>query len=397
MRIASLRTELLVNFGVLVAAALLIAVTGALIFLWGGALQTPFGAAYLAALIIADVAIFVLFGAWRIRTLVLRPLNHAVAATEAIAAGDLGRRVPEGETTEFAALSASVNRMTERLLEEQHHLIRAEKLASVGRLAAGVAHEIGNPLGAVNGYAHILRRQLDGSSAAAMQALNAIEQETGRIDRIVRGLLDYARARRATPATIDLNDSAGSVVRLLESQGALRRVKVDLQLDRGCPTITGQRHDVEQVLVNLILNAVDAMDGKGQLRIISQCATVADLLTGGARRAGDEPLSIFQREPSPRVRAWIEAAEGPAGVAKLIVADSGPGVAPEDSERIFDPFYTTKEPGKGTGLGLAIVARIVENLRGVTWVQRSREGGAAFIVLFPLTGSGNPTGVEAQT
>jgi signal transduction histidine kinase len=119
------------------------------------------------------------------------------------------------------------------------------------------------------------------------------------------------------------------------------------------------------------------------------------LLDPDARRAGDPVGGDFDAVPaarrrSPRVQAWLERSgqlagdESRASLVQVIVADSGPGVAEEDAERIFDPFYTTKEPGRGTGLGLAIVARVVEGLRGAVWVQRSREGGAAFVLVFPL-------------
>lgn len=377
----SLRTELLVTFGVLVAAALLIAVTSVLLFF--GLIDEPYGAFYLSVLIAADVLVFVLFGAFLIRQRILRPLGAAVAATEAIAAGDLERRVPPGESQEFSALAGSINRMTDRLLEEQHNVIRAEKLASIGRLAAGIAHEIGNPLGAVNGYAYILRHHVE-KDPAALEVVEALERETARIDRIVRGLLDYARRRPATPTLVDLNDTARSVVQLLEGQGALDRVRIALQLDPACPAVSGQRHDIEQMFVNLLLNAVDAMDGAGTLTIVTRAVDADALAAGLSRRRDDAPGTTHARTPSPRVRAWLDAEGRPARVAEVVIADDGPGVPDADAERIFDPFYTTKVPGKGTGLGLAIVARIVENARGVTWVQRSREGGAAFITLFPL-------------
>ena len=101
--------------------------------------------------------------------------------------------------------------------------------------------------------------------------------------------------------------------------------------------------------------------------------------------------------PSPRVRRWLESSRRPEEVVKVVVADSGPGVPPEDSERIFDPFFTTREPGKGTGLGLAIVLRIVENFRGIVWVQSAREGGAAFHMLLPLAPPPSPASPAALT
>ena len=145
----SLRTELLVTIAILAAAAVVVAAVGAVL------LPSPpdgaRGALYLGALVAGDVGVFVAFGAYQLRRLVTRPLDEAVAVTEAIAAGDLTRRLPDAGTREFASLSASVNRMTDNLLEEQGQRLRAEKLATVGRLAAGIAHEVGNPLGAIDG------------------------------------------------------------------------------------------------------------------------------------------------------------------------------------------------------------------------------------------------------
>ena len=208
---SSLRTELLFNLAFLATAALLLA-------LWTAALfQIPgIGSArrtwVLVLLVGIDVAAFVLLGRHLIDRLVVRPLSQAAAAAEAIAAGEYTRRLPPGDTQETAALAAAVNHLTNQLLENQQRmaesvrsldeanrrlrttqqeLIQAEKLASIGRLAAGVAHEIGNPLSAVLGYAAVLSRR--GGDA---ELLTGLEQEARRIDRIVRGLLDYARPLR---------------------------------------------------------------------------------------------------------------------------------------------------------------------------------------------------------
>jgi len=275
-----------------------------------------------------------------------------------------------------------VNRMTERLLEEQAHLVRAEKLASVGRLAAGIAHEIGNPLGALNGYSHILRGRV-GGDALAVEAVNGFERETTRIDRIVRGLLDYARPKRPAPTPIDINESIRHVADLLNAQGVLRRVSLRLELANESPRVYGERHDFEQAMVNLLLNASHAVEGVGTVAVRTTCMS-RKALEEGMTRASDRPGAAAPHEPSPRVRRWLESELRPEEVVKIVVADSGPGVPEQDRERIFDPFFTTREPGKGTGLGLSIVLRIVENFQGIVWAQASREGGAAFHVLFPL-------------
>ena len=380
----SLSTELLVRLAVLAAAALLVAVASVLLFY--SAPEGPEGVFLLTALIVGDVTVFVLFVARELQRLVTVPLAQAVAAAEAIAAGDLKRRVPDGQSREFAALSASFNRMTDHLLAAQAQRVRDEKLASVGRLAAGIAHEIGNPLGAVNGYTHILKGRVRGD-ALAEQSVEAIERESSRVDRIVRGLLDYARPRRSSPAPIDVNETARFAVRLLADQGRLRDIAVSLRLDDGAPAMFGERHDLEQLFVNLLLNATDAVRERaptgGSVCVATTRVSPELLRDGAVRRAGDAPRTVVPRRPSARVDEWLARARRPASIVKVVVSDSGAGVAEADEERIFDPFFTTKEPGKGTGLGLAIVARVVESLHGTIWVQRAREGGAAFHILFP--------------
>jgi hypothetical protein len=383
--IQSLRIELLLSLAVLVLAALVIGIGSVVLF--GDVLGTPHGTLYLTLLIIADVWVLVLFGAHQLRRLVVAPLGEVAAAAEAIAGGDLARRVPEAGTDELNALARSINRMTDHLLEERARAIRNEKLASVGRLAAGIAHEIGNPLSAIGGYAHLLRSRV-GEATAAHEALDGIEREAGRIDRIVRGLLDYARPRRPTPTPADLHDAITGAAEILESQGILKKIDLRLELAAVSPKLLGARHEIEQLFVNLFLNAADAMRGTGTLTVRTLCASAAEMLVARPRRAGDPPAFVASRAPSPRMRDWLEGQRREELVAKVIVADTGPGVPPADVERIFDPFYTTKEPGRGTGLGLAIVARVVENLGGVIWVQPARGHGAAFAMLFPTRVAG---------
>ena len=382
-RLRSLRTELLIGLGLIGAAALVIAMVTAVLYSWT-LIDDPYGALWLVLLVVADVAVFVALGAYIVRRSVSAPLALAVDATSAIASGDLSRRVPDAPTRELSVLAASINRMTNHLLAEQAQRVRAEKLAGIGRLAAGIAHEIGNPLAAINGYSHVLRSRSRGDTEA-LEALEGLERESARIDRIVRGLLDYARPRRHTPGRIDVNDAVRATVQLLRDQGLFRRVDLTMTLDASTPVVAGERHEMEQMLINLFLNATDAMSGAGRLAVVTQRLARISLEENIGRRAGDPHGKVVPRQPSPRVLHWLETTKAPAEVLKLVVADSGPGIPEADEERIFDPFFTTKEPGKGTGLGLAIVARVVEDLGGTIWVQRAREGGAAFHALFPMS------------
>ena len=379
----SLRTELLVNFAILAVAALVFAVAG--VVLLYDALEPARTVLYIGLLIAADVTVVVVFGAYQLRRLVVQPLRRTAAAAEAIASGDLGRRVEAHASLELAQLAASVNRMTERLLHEQAQLVRAEKLASVGRLASGIAHEIGNPLGAISGYAHLLRVGANGD-ARALDAVTGLERETTRIDRIIRGLLDYAKPRRQSPTPVDVNETLRHIVNLVSEQGHLRRIALVMTLSQQSPVVHGDRHELEQVFVNLLLNAADAAGESGVIAVTSAVMSRATVEAGFERRVSDQAAGGTHHPPSARVTAWLEREREADSVVKVIVADSGTGVPDADADRIFDPFFTTKAPGKGTGLGLAIVARSVENIGGIVWVERAREGGAALHLFLPLTG-----------
>jgi two-component system NtrC family sensor kinase len=362
----SLRTELLFNLAFLAAGALLLAVlSAALVPLLR---QTGIGLVLLAGLVVADLAIFIAFGRYLVARLVTGPMDALVEATQAVADGQLARRAPPGGTREFDRLAASVNRMTERLLDGQGLLIRAEKLASVGRLAAGVAHEVGNPLAAVGNYVEVLRRR-----GADPDLVAAIERETARIDSIVRSLLDYARPRGAQRDPLDVAALVDGAVALLDAQGALRGVGVSVDAEPGLPVVSGDRSGLEQVFVNLLLNALDATRAGGRISVRTVATRLGEGLAGGTSGAA-----------APRYLADVP--DGSPAVA-VVIEDDGPGVPEDLRERVFDPFFTTKEPGRGTGLGLAIVQRIVHDHGGRIDVGAGSLGGAAFTVTLPAEAS----------
>ena len=389
MRTSSLRTELLVSFAILTAAALMFALTSVVMLY--EYLDPAHATWFFVLLTTIDVAIFVAFLAYLVQHHIVTPLHRAMDTAEAIAAGDLHRRVAEEGPKEFRHLARSFNRMTDRLLDERAHLVRAEKLASIGRLAAGVAHEIGNPLGAITGYTHVLRRRA-GKTEGAAELLEGLERETTRIDRIIRGLLDYSRPRSATPTPVDINETVRAVADLLTMQGVLRRIEVQLSLSASSPSVYGHYHELEQALVNLMINAADAMGGEGRLAIHTERLTRDALQQPSTRRELTGTRAAVEHAPPTRSDVWVENTAA-GEIVKIVIADSGPGIDPSLSEKIFDPFFTTKDPGKGTGLGLAIVSRVVDNLGGTIWVTPAREGGAAFHVLLP-SASGKPDDVR---
>lgn len=324
----------------------------------------------------------------QVRRIVEQPLAQQLAAAEAIAGGEHTRRLVAGETREFDQLARSVNRMTEQLLAANQLRMRVEKLATTGRIAAGVSHEIGNPLSAIANYAHVLRMRA-GADAGVREPLDAMDREINRIDRIMRGLLDYSRPRRLTPKPVVVDAVILDALRLLADQGITRRFNVRTGLEAADGVVYAERHDLEQLFVNLFLNSVDAMDREGKLVVSSRIIDAAVLTEASEKRRTDGPTDSWMHRPSRRAVAWLARPDAPKRFLQIVIADSGTGVAPEDEERIFEPFYSTKQPGKGTGLGLAIVASTIENMGGTIWVQRAREGGAAFVILLSLhEGSG---------
>ncbi|HVZ47929.1 MAG TPA: HAMP domain-containing sensor histidine kinase [Gemmatimonadaceae bacterium] len=370
----ALRTELLLNLAFLAAVALLLAVVSVLLL---NQVAPDRVRPFVLVVVGLDVGIFLVFGHYLVTRLVLRPMRRVTDAADAVVAGDLSARAADAETREFAQLGEALNRMTDYLLDARGQVVRAEKLASVGRVAAGIAHEVGNPLGAIGTYVEVLRGR-----GTDPEVLDGIRAEIGRIDRIVRGLLDYARPGEAAMLPVHPAEIARSAFALLESQGALKSVAARCDVSADVPVIAARAHVLQQAIVNLVLNAVDAAPG-GSV-IIAARRWQWRPHDPAPKRLTDPASANFRRTPTarPTRRELVPGATG----ALVLVADSGPGVPVEERERIFEPFVTTKAPGRGTGLGLAIVARAVEDMDGVIWVDTAREGGAAFKMFFPAAG-----------
>lgn len=392
----SLRTELLFNLAFLAAAALLLA-------LWVSRIlqQSGLSPAFVILLLLAAVVLFVVLGNYLIEGWVLRPLAEMVSSAKSIAAGDVERRVPEEGPEEIAALARALNQLTDQLLQNQDRLaenirsldetnqrlsqaysdlLQAEKMASLGHLAAGVAHEIGNPLGAVLGYLGLQKRR-----GGDPELLEGMEREVRRIDRIVRGLLDYARPAGTATERMDVNASVRRIIELLRGQGWLGGVDVDLDLEDDLPRITADPHRIDQVFINLLRNAESAMDGKGTLSVRTRFERYQPTQTVAVRRSDDPPgvnYSHLRRARARSARSMREL-KPQTEVVRVTVVDSGPGIAPDILSSIFDPFFTTKDPGEGTGLGLAIVAGTVAELGGRIEASSPEDGGAVFNIWIP--------------
>src|SRR5256885_5678059 len=371
----ALRVELIAHLTFLAAFALLVGVATSLLAL-ALPLSPVLGISIVVILVAFEAAVFAVYGRSLVNRLVLIPLGRVIGTADAVADGDLAARAPDGDTRDFATLAERLNRMTDPLLDAPSQLVRSEKLSSIGRLASGVAHEVGNPLGAIGTYLEVLRRR-----GAEKEITDGIAREVERLDRIVRSLLDYARPQADPLVPIDPDRIIRGAFELLRAQGAFRQVSAATDIGMQVPKILGRAHVLEQTLVNLLLNAVDATPAGGSVSIGAR-RWAYEPGQPPSKRASDPGYAKFPRT-SERRPARIEFSSGQPGTL-IFVADSGPGIASDDREKIFEPFYTTKEPGRGTGLGLAIVARSVYDMGGVVWVDTSREGGAAFKLFFPI-------------
>ena len=403
-RPVTLRRELLLSFAVLFTVAMLLAVFGIVALL--PYLATPRAATlFLACLVAGDLAVLFGFGSYALRQKLVLPVESMVDDVRRMTEGG-SHRVRPMPSAELQAIQASVNALADRLMRDQallalnveslertnaelvearDQVVRAARLASVGTLAAGIAHEVGNPLAAVLGYADVARaRALKQGLDPAL--LDGIRDEASRIDRIVRSLLDYARPRTREVSPVVPQDVLERVKDLLLAQGKLDRVQHEWRMEERLPRGLVEKSQLEQGIVNLLLNAVDAVEGRRDARIevsVSSELGTASLL---APRRENDPQGVNYRH---RRRTLAELEHGlvdPVFTAERVVviriADNGSGIRAEDLERIFDPFFTTKPPGKGTGLGLSICARLVESMGGRIDVESAGEG-AVFTVRIP--------------
>jgi signal transduction histidine kinase len=277
-----------------------------------------------------------------------------------------------------------------QLKQTQEELIRTEKLASIGRFAAGVAHEVGNPLGAIFGYTSILEKEgIDREEAR--DYLKRIEKEIERINRIVRELLDYARPSKLEIREVDVNKVVENTLSLLSYQKNFRNIETQLELQLDLPVVMGDESQLSQVFINIVLNAIDAMPTGGTLRIRTEEYLIENSfadpmpLLGPPRRKGDPDESDYShiRKINPLSVMLMKFSRGDR-VVKARISDTGVGIKKEDLERIFDPFFTTKDPDKGTGLGLSISLRIVESMGGEMRVESEVGKGSAFEIYFPI-------------
>jgi two-component system NtrC family sensor kinase len=325
----------------------------------------------LVALYMALVALALLVLAYFALTrLIVRPLDRLARAAERVASGARQLVVPKTSVRELGDLGVSFGIMTERLLQEedklrskideveratvrleeaQARLVRSERLASVGRLSAGLAHEIGNPISALMGLQDLV---LAGGLSAEEERdfMQRMRRETERIHGILRDLLQFARPAANPregnePEPGDVETAVRDTAALVAPQRSLKEVQLELDLGERLPSVALGHEQLMQVTLNLVMNAADAVGAGGNIR--------------------------------------VRASRSAAGV-QLVVEDDGPGVDPRVQAQLFEPFVTTKEIGKGTGLGLAVCRGLVEAAGGSITLDTEFRAGARFVVELPV-------------
>lgn len=310
--------------------------------------------------------------------MLVKPLGDLLEGTRRIAEGDLAYRIDAGRQDEIGLLGASFDHMTDSLLAAQRQiqslleglekqveqrtaalklaqaqLVHAAKMASIGRLAASIAHEINNPLTGILTYARLIIRTLGGGPpgavevAESLKGLRLVERETERCTSIVRSLLDFARQRALTLTEVDVNAVIEEALSLVGNQVALKGIALEKRLGE-VPCVRADFGQLRQAFVNVILNGCDAMASGGSLKLSS-------------RHLPEE------------------------GRVEVRFEDQGVGISPENLSRIFDPFFTTKD--KGTGLGLSVVYGIVERHAGELRVESELGRGTTIRMLLPIEGA----------
>ena len=282
-----------------------------------------------------------------------RPVERLSRATRQVAQGKFEVQVEVTSRDEIGALAASFNRMATglkdreaALRETQAQLLQSEKLAAVGQLGAGIAHEVKNPLAGILGCAQLSLKKAEAGSPLEKN-LQLIEKETKRCKTIIDNLLRFARQEEAVREPIEINRVIEDAVAIVRHQLELQRVKVLQELASDLPLIRGNANQLQQVVMNLLINAQDALEGRpGTVTVTS------------ARRG--------------------------AGRIELRVVDTGPGIPKEIQPRLFEPFFTTKPRGKGTGLGLAVTYGIVKEHQGEIRVDSEPGRGATFVITLPV-------------
>lgn len=330
--------------------------------------------------IFVNTVVFTIIGLYRLSRITVKPLQRLLKRAETYKDEDEMFFLYEAEDSEFSKLSKALNRMLQHIAEDkeklqaavaslekanvdlkkaQKDMIRAEKLASVGRLSAGIAHEIGNPIGIIVGYLELLKRN-DISDDDRKEIFIRTENEINRIDTIIRQLLEVSKPSLEGLKAVSVNAVIQDTVDAFKFHPLMSDIDLDFRFMAECDTVMADPDQLRQVFLNLIINAADAVSlnknhSKGKISISSE-------VVPGIQAESTDHLNML----------------------KIEYIDNGPGIAEKNLENIFDPFFTTKGPGKGTGLGLSVCFMIVEGIGGKINADSKEGEGMTITIYLPL-------------
>ncbi|HEY44192.1 MAG TPA: HAMP domain-containing protein [Anaerolineae bacterium] len=282
------------------------------------------------------------------------PIKELAFASKEIAAGNLDAEVVIKASDELGDLAEAFNAMASALKERdkqlreftQSRIMESERLALIGQIAANVAHELNNPLQGIVTYSHLLLEKMPDENSAT-SSLQKIVTQANRCRDIIRGLLDFSRQRKPDKTICDINSVIEECVALVENQALFHNIKITKQFEENLPKVVVDPSQMQQVFMNMIINAAEAIEESGQLNLET-------------RYNPDQELF------------------------EIAITDTGHGIPEEDMEKLFDPFFTTKEVGHGTGLGLAISYGIIKEHKGTILVETAVGKGTTFLIRLPV-------------
>lgn len=315
------------------------------------------------------ISIFIFF---YLGSIIIKRIRILKQATEAIASGHLDYNLPADKFSGFGIIDEAFNTLSQSLKERDDRLkkvfkqlTRTERLASLGQIAAGVAHEINNPLGGILLYSNLVLEELP-TDSPARENMKKIIYQSDRCKGIVQNLLDFARAPSDNILPLHINDIILKTLKLVRDQSIFHDIAIETMLSDNLPAVRGDRSRLEQVFLNLFINAADAMDNAGTLTITTQLLT---------RKSDDFDSVVFETEKICLLTG--------TDMLKITIADTGQGIDKTYQSHIFEPFFTTKDPGQGTGLGLSIAYGIIQQHDGFIDIESEPGNGTTFFILLP--------------
>ncbi len=355
-----------------------------------------------------NTAILTFIGIYRLSKVYFQPLTRLARRAEDYREDDEMLFSVRKEDNELHRLSGALNSMLRRisadkeklratvnsleaanlkLKKAQKEIIRAEKLASVGRLSAGIAHEIGNPIGIVMGYLELLKQQ-DIPDAEKREYIHRTEEEIERINTIIRQLLEISRPSPAGLKVVSIHDLIGDVAQVLNVQPLMSNIELQCCLEAQDDKVLADANQLRQVFLNLIINAADAISSGG--KNVDGKLLIKSVLDGmppeNANECADgqKDADAIENPAHSRTRKHKTQPQDRKTYLKIMFVDNGPGIPEENIGNIFDPFFTTKEPGKGTGLGLSVSYMIVEGFGGQMSVESKIGQGTTMTLQLPV-------------